>query len=113
MIRVLLADDEELIRLALAALLDLEPDIEVVAHARDGRSALDAALAHRPDVAVLDLEMPPPGGVEVAAELTRALPGCAPVILTGHGRPAQLRRRSPPGYAGSSPRAPPAARWPT
>ncbi|MFI5837257.1 response regulator [Micromonospora sp. NPDC051300] len=91
MIRVLLADDEELIRLALAALLDLEPDIEVVAHAADGRTALAAALAHRPDVAVLDLEMPPPGGVEVAAELTRLLPGCASVILTGHARPAQLR----------------------
>ncbi|MEU8071246.1 response regulator transcription factor [Micromonospora sp. NPDC049151] len=100
MIRVLLADDEELIRLALAALLDLEPDIEVVAHARDGRGALDAALAHRPDVAVLDLEMPPPGGVEVAAELTRALPGCAPVILTGHGRPAQLRPALAAGVRG-------------
>ncbi|MEU9516403.1 response regulator transcription factor [Micromonospora sp. NPDC048169] len=100
MIRVLLADDEELIRLALAALLDLEPDIEVVAHARDGRAALDAALAHRPDVAVLDLEMPPPGGVEVAAELTRALPGCAPVILTGHGRPAQLRPALAAGVRG-------------
>ncbi|MCO1614735.1 response regulator [Micromonospora tulbaghiae] len=100
MIRVLLADDEELIRLALAALLDLEPDIEVVAHAHDGRSALDAALAHRPDVAVLDLEMPPPGGVEVAAELTRALPGCAPVILTGHGRPAQLRPALTAGVRG-------------
>ncbi|MCP3787237.1 MULTISPECIES: response regulator transcription factor [Micromonospora] len=91
MIRVLLADDEELIRLALAALLDLEPDIEVVAHAADGRAALDAALAHRPDVAVLDLEMPAPGGVQVAAELARVLPGCATVILTGHGRPAHLR----------------------
>ncbi|MGY0006112.1 response regulator [Micromonospora sp. I033] len=91
MIRVLLADDEELIRLALAALLDLEPDIEVVAHAADGRAALDAALAHRPDVAVLDLEMPAPGGIQVAAELARVLPGCATVILTGHGRPAQLR----------------------
>ncbi|MFG1716695.1 response regulator [Micromonospora sp. NPDC049203] len=100
MIRVLLADDEELIRLALAALLDLEPDIEVVAHARDGRGALDAALAHPPDVAVLDLEMPPPGGVEVAAELTRALPGCAPVILTGHGRPAQLRPALAAGVRG-------------
>ncbi|MET8837020.1 response regulator transcription factor [Micromonospora sp. NPDC004540] len=91
MIRVLLADDEELIRLALAALLDLEPDIEVVAHAADGRAALDAALAHRPDVAVLDLEMPAPGGIQVAAELARVLPGCATVILTGHGRPAHLR----------------------
>ncbi|MFI7214017.1 response regulator [Micromonospora maritima] len=100
MIRVLLADDEELIRLALAALLDLEPDIEVVAHAADGRAALAAALAHRPDVAVLDLEMPPPGGVAVAAELARVLPACAPVILTGHGRPAQLRPALAAGVRG-------------
>ncbi|WP_374101959.1 response regulator transcription factor, partial [Micromonospora sp. H61] len=55
MIRVLLADDEDLIRVAVAALLALEPDIEVVAHAADGPTAVTAALAHRPDVAVVDL----------------------------------------------------------
>ncbi|RZU76438.1 LuxR family two component transcriptional regulator [Micromonospora kangleipakensis] len=100
MIRVLLADDEELIRQALAALLGLEGDIEVVAQARDGRTAVDAARAHRPDVAVVDLEMPPPGGIEVAAELGRALPGCAVVILTGHGRPGHLRRALTAGARG-------------
>jgi two-component system response regulator DesR len=52
MIRVLLADDEELIRVALAALLGMEPDLDVVAQAPDGHAAIDAALAHRPDVAV-------------------------------------------------------------
>ncbi|MEH0845354.1 response regulator transcription factor [Micromonospora sp. CPCC 205711] len=100
MIRVLLADDEELIRQALAALLALEPDLEVVAQAGDGRAALDAARAHRPHVAVVDLEMPPPGGIALAAELGRALPGCAVVILTGHGRPGHLRRALTAGARG-------------
>lgn len=107
MIRVLLADDEELIRLALAALLELEADIEVVAHAADGRAALTAALAHRPDVAVLDLEMPPPGGIQVAAELARVLPDCAGVILTGHGRPGHLRPALAAGACGFLPKGAP------
>lgn len=100
MIRVLLADDEELIRQALAALLGLEDDLDVVAQAGDGRSALDAARAYRPDVAVVDLEMPPPGGIELAAELGRALPSCAVVILTGHGRPGHLRQALTAGARG-------------
>ncbi|MEV4482485.1 response regulator transcription factor [Micromonospora coxensis] len=100
MIRVLLADDEELIRHAVAALLGLEGDIEVVAQAGEGRAALEAARAHRPDVAVVDLEMPPPGGIELAAELGRALPSCAVVILTGHGRPGHLRRALDAGARG-------------
>ncbi|MEV0156764.1 response regulator transcription factor [Micromonospora sp. NPDC050686] len=100
MIRVLLADDEELIRTALAALLGLEPDLTVVAQAATGRAAVDAALAHRPDVAVVDLEMPPPGGIELAAELGRVLPACAVVILTGHGRPGHLRRALTAGARG-------------
>ncbi|MBY8874315.1 response regulator transcription factor [Micromonospora sp. PLK6-60] len=100
MIRVLLADDEELIRTALAALLGLEPDLTVVAQAATGREAVDAALAHRPDVAVVDLEMPPPGGIALAAELARALPDCAVVILTGHGRPGHLRRALTAGARG-------------
>ncbi|GAA0263965.1 response regulator transcription factor [Saccharothrix sp. NPDC042600] len=91
MIRVMLADDEDLIRTALAALLSLEDDIEVVAQAQDGRAAVDAAAAHRPDVAVLDLEMPKMDGLEVTAELKRSLPTCAVVILTGHARPTHLQ----------------------
>ncbi len=100
MIRVLLADDEELIRVAVAALLGLEPDLEVVAQAADGRAAVTAAIAHRPDVAVVDLEMPALGGLEVAAELARVLPGCAVVILTGRGRPAHLQRALTAGAKG-------------
>lgn len=90
-LRVLVADDESTIRAALAALLDLEDDLQVVAQAVDGRQALDLALLHRPDVAVIDLEMPGPDGMAVAAELRRSLPGCAVVLLTGRGRPAHLR----------------------
>lgn len=100
MIRVLLADDEELIRAALAALLDLEPDLEVVASVADGRAAVSAALAHRPDVAVVDLQMPALDGMAVAAELARTLPTCAVVILTGRGRPAQLQRALAVGAKG-------------
>ncbi|MEH1058941.1 MULTISPECIES: response regulator transcription factor [unclassified Micromonospora] len=107
MIRVLLADDEELIRQALAALLGLEDDLEVVAQAADGRTALDAARAHRPDVAVVDLEMPAPGGIELAAELGRALPSCAVVILTGHGRPGHLRQALTAGARGFLPKGAP------
>jgi two-component system, NarL family, response regulator DesR len=106
-IRVLLADDEELIRVALAALLGLEPDLEVVAQAGDGRAAVRAALAHRPDVAVLDLAMPFLDGLAVTAELRRALPSCAVVILTGRGRPAQLPRALAAGAKGFLPKGAP------
>jgi two-component system response regulator DesR len=100
MIRVLLAEDEELIRDALVSLLGREPDLEVVATAADGSAAVAEALAHRPDVAVVDLEMPRLDGLGVVAELARALPGCAVVILTGHGRPLVLRRALASGARG-------------
>jgi two-component system, NarL family, response regulator DesR len=106
-IRVLLADDEELIRVALATLLDLEPDLSVVAQAADGRSAVTSALAHAPDVAVVDLEMPELDGLEVAAELARVLPSCAVVILTGRGRPAHLQRALAAGAKGFLPKGAP------
>ncbi|MFI7607816.1 response regulator [Micromonospora sp. NPDC049366] len=107
MIRVLLADDEDLVRVALAALLGLEPDLEVVAQAADGPAAVTAALAHRPDVAVVDLEMPGLTGIEVAAELARVRPDCAVVLLTGHGRPAHLRQALTAGAAGFLPKGAP------
>lgn len=109
MIRVLLADDEDLIRGAVAALLDLEPDIEVVAQAGDGRDAVEKVLAHRPDVAVVDLQMPGQSGLEVTAELATAAPGCAVVILTGHARAPLLRRALHSGARAFVPKGSPAA----
>lgn len=91
-IRVLLADDEHLIRGALAALLALEDDLEVVAEAATGTEALAMARAHEPDVALLDLQMPGGDGVSVATQLRGSLPGCRSMIVTGHSRPGHLKR---------------------
>lgn len=106
-IRVLLADDEELIREALAALLGLEPDLEIVAQAADGAAAVDAARAHRPDVAVVDLQMPRLDGLEVTAEMQRVLPSCHVVILTGRGRPPHLQQALDTGAKGFLPKGSP------
>lgn len=100
MIRVLLAEDEEMVRDALASLLSAEADIEVVATVADGRAAVQESLARRPDVAVVDLEMPQLDGLQVVAELGRTLPDCAVVILTGHGRPVVLRQALASGARG-------------
>ncbi|MFJ4233786.1 response regulator [Cellulosimicrobium cellulans] len=99
-IRVLLAEDDEMIREALVGLLEREPDVDVVATARDGREAIDRALRHAPDVAVVDLHMPEVDGLGVIAELARALPRCAGVILTGHGHPYVLREALASGARG-------------
>lgn len=107
MIRILLADDEDLIREALAALLSLETDLEVVAQAADGAAAVDAVRAHRPDVAVVDLHMPRLDGFAVTAEIRRVLPSCAVVILTGRGQPPQLRTALAAGAAGFLPKGSP------
>ncbi|GAA3423803.1 response regulator transcription factor [Streptosporangium sandarakinum] len=93
MIRVLLAEDQHVIRGALAALLGLEPDLEIVAAVDSGDAALSAALVHRPDVAVLDIDMPGArDGLAAAAELRERLPGCRTLMLTAHGKPGHLRR---------------------
>ncbi len=81
-----------MIRGALATLLDLEDDIEVVGQAADGAEALTIAARVRPDVALLDIEMPGLDGIEAAARLGRTLPDCRIVILTTFGRPGYLRR---------------------
>jgi two-component system response regulator DesR len=104
MIRVLLADDENLIRAALAQLLDLEDDIRVVAQAASGDEALAAAAKTRPDVAVLDLQMPGPDGIAVAERLATSLPGCGCVIVTSHGRPGHLKRALASGVRGFLPK---------
>ncbi|WP_374109076.1 response regulator [Streptomyces sp. CC228A] len=102
--RVLLADDEHLIRGALAALLGLEDDIEVVAEAASGPEAIAMARTHRPDVAVLDLQMPGADGVRVATSLRAELPGCRTMIVTGHGRPGHLKRALAAGARGFVPK---------
>ncbi|WP_344526656.1 response regulator transcription factor [Streptomyces albiaxialis] len=102
--RVLLADDEHLIRGALAALLALEDDLAIVAEAASGPEALAMARAHRPDVAVLDLQMPGVDGVRVAAELRESLPDCRTMIVTSHGRPGHLKRALAAGVRGFVPK---------
>lgn len=104
MIRVLLADDETLIRDAVATLLRLEDDLDVVALAASGTEALAAATKHTPDVAVLDLQMPGLDGIEVAERLARELPACGVVIVTSHGRPGYLKRALETGVRGFLPK---------
>ncbi|MEV6103224.1 response regulator transcription factor [Streptomyces sp. NPDC051940] len=82
MIKVLLADDEAMVRAGVRAILATAPDIEVVAEAGDGREALELARAHRPDVALLDIRMPGLDGLGAAAEIRRAVPQTAVVMLT-------------------------------
>jgi two-component system response regulator DesR len=99
-IRVLLAEDQTMVRGALASLLNLEPDIEVVAQVSRGDEVVAAATASAPDVALLDIEMPGRSGLDAADDLVRALPGCRILILTTFGRPGYLRRAMEGGAAG-------------
>ncbi|MGW4207358.1 response regulator [Lentzea sp. NPDC004789] len=99
-IRLLLADDQELIRQALGVLLDLEPDFEVVASVGRGDEVTAAALEHRPDVALLDIDMPGLDGLAAAAVLTAQVPDCRVVILTTFGRTGYLRRAMEAGAVG-------------
>lgn len=102
---MLLADDEHLIRGAPAALLALEDGLVVVAEAAaSGTEALAMARAHRPDVAVLDLQMPGPDGVSVATSLRAELPECRTVIVTGNGLPGHLKRALVAGVRGFAPK---------
>jgi two-component system response regulator DesR len=99
-IRILLADDQALVRGALAALLGLEPDIEVVAEVGSGAEALLATKIHEPDVALLDVEMPGMDGITTTAELRRVAPKTRVLIVTTFGRPGYLRRALQAGAAG-------------
>jgi two-component system response regulator DesR len=99
-IRVLLAEDQAMVRGALASLLALEPDIEVVAEAARGDEVLPAARAAAPDVALLDIEMPGGDGLSTAATLRAELPACRVLILTTFGRPGYLRRAMEAGASG-------------
>jgi len=99
-IRVLLAEDQAMVRGALASLLELEPDIEVVAQVSRGDEVTDAAKRARPDVALLDIEMPGATGLEALAQLRGELPDIRILILTTFGRPGYLRRAMESGASG-------------
>jgi two-component system response regulator DesR len=99
-IRVLLAEDQAMVRGALSALLSLEEDIEIVAQVSRGDEVVPAALASLPDVALLDIEMPGGDGLEAAAALKEGLPSCRVVVLTTFGRTGYLKRAMESGAAG-------------
>jgi two-component system response regulator DesR len=100
MIRVLLAEDQAMVRGALAALLSLEGDIEVVGEVARGDEVVRVAMTARPDVALLDIEMPGGDGLSAAHALRTALPSCRVVILTTFGRSGYLRRAMESGAVG-------------
>ena len=99
-IRILLADDQALVRSALAALLELEEDFDVVAQVGRGDEVVAAARDLHPDVALLDIEMPGLDGLAAAAALTQEVPACRVIIVTTFGRPGYLRRAMESGALG-------------
>ena len=100
MIRILLAEDQGMVRGALASLLELEPDFSVVAQVGRGDEVLDAAAAHDPDVCLLDIEMPGMTGLEAAELLQRDRPATKVLVLTTFGKPGYLRRAMQHGASG-------------
>lgn len=92
MIRILIAEDMMMLRKALVSLLELESDIEVIAEVESGTAVVPTALGVRPDVALLDIDLPGTDGIAAAACLHKELPECRCVILTSLGRPGNLRR---------------------
>ena len=110
MIRVLLADDQALVRGAMGALLDLEPDIEVVAQAGRGDEVVAAARESGADVCLLDIQMPGVDGVEAARQVRDQLPGVRVVMVTTFDRPGYLRRALDAGAVGFVVKTTPAAR---
>jgi two-component system, NarL family, response regulator DesR len=99
-IRILLAEDQAMVRGALSALIGLEDDLEVVAEAARGDEALAAALTVKPDVALLDIEMPGGDGLSIAQALKEQLPSCRVIILTTFGRAGYLKRAMDSGAMG-------------
>ena len=100
MIRILLADDQALVRGALAALLGLEPDLEIVAEVSRGDEVVERAVASEPDVCLLDVEMPGADGIAATSAVREALPGAACIIVTTFGRPGYVRRALEAGASG-------------
>ncbi|MBL1287995.1 response regulator transcription factor [Streptomyces sp. NE06-03E] len=99
-VRILLAEDQGMMRSALALLLGMEPDFEVVAQVAAGDRIVDEALVSRPDVALLDIELPGRSGLDAAADLRTEVPDCRVLILTTFGRPGYLRRAMEAGASG-------------
>jgi two-component system response regulator DesR len=99
-IRLLLADDQNLVRTALATMLELEADFEVVAQVSRGDEVVAAALRTMPDIALLDIEMPGMDGLAAAAALSHEVPDCRTIMLTAFGRPGFLRRAMEAGASG-------------
>ena len=108
-IRLLIADDQALVRGAIAALLGLEPDLEVVAEVGSGDAAVDAAVEHFPDVALLDVEMPGLDGIEAARVIRERSPGTRVLMVTTFGRPGYLKRALTAGASGFVVKETPAA----
>lgn len=104
MISVILVEDEHLIRSALAGLIDLNEDMQVVGQFANGEDALAGASALAPDVAVVDLQLPGMDGIETAVELAKRVPGIRTMILTSHGRPGYLKRALSRGMSGFMPK---------
>lgn len=108
MIRVLVAEDMQILADTLAAVLALEDDIAVVAQVADGDAIVPTAVAHRPDVAVVDIDLPGTDGLTGAAELRERCPDCRVLILTVLGKPGYLRKALAAGVAGFLPKETPA-----
>ncbi|MDP9861502.1 MULTISPECIES: response regulator transcription factor [Streptosporangium] len=100
MIRVVLADDETVIRAGVRMILSADPEIEVVAEAGDGRALVELVRAHRPDVALVDIRMPELDGLAATAEIRRAVPGTAVLIMTTFGKDSYIARALADGAAG-------------
>ncbi|RKS09965.1 LuxR family two component transcriptional regulator [Nocardiopsis sp. Huas11] len=100
MIRVLLADDEAMIRAGVRAILASDAEIEVVAEAADGREAVDLVLSHRPDVALMDIRMPRMDGLAASAEIHRVAPGTAVIVLTTFGEDEYVSQALGDGASG-------------
>lgn len=109
MIRLVMAEDEQLMREAVVSLLNLESDLQIVGTASDGTGAIEKLRAHRPDIALLDLEMPVLDGVQVAERMAVEDPSLRCIILTRHARPGVLRRALSAGVAGFVSKTVPAA----
>lgn len=111
MIEILLAEDHHVVRAALVALLELEPDMRIVAEVGRGDAVLAEALRTRPQVAVIDIDMPGLDGLDAAAQVMAQVAGCRTLILTALGRPGTLRGRSRQTLVASCRRTPRRPNW--